>query len=538
MICLILLVIFALPCSAVDTSHGSVGDQAEVPPANVVDRYLNLHKQLYDSTKILSVESLKEILEEMFSIEQTLEYQGSLKSSNDLINHRHRDLVSKFINAKLLVNKNATVTELLLQTFEHGSNDCNAEYFSQLNEIYKEFKSYSAITKTLQKNRELQEKNCWTRFMDSLSRLTMLLGTRARTSLNQFISLVYVDLNKEVVLMHSNEMEHTRIARRVRLLLDSGQDFRNLVEHPCKVLIETTKHLMYHINALLRYIGNNRRSFITNNHKLVLNRYMMCRLIIADLKPNLPSDQLALSDDDDESEEDELPDVSTELTLGLGMNEGTANLITQTLPINSDIDTLQSDNIEFPTTKQSKPIIGVKRPRSAIEKSSDDSNFNLEPGSAVNKVIRIDRGIGRSNKITYPTHWSDGTISVEKRQFLASRWPDAWKQQNELQHLVNRARLEARVRDRLSSRGQLNPRPISNDKTVTNIENGVGRGENIVYPTHWSDGTKTDEKKEYLAVHWPIAWMAHERNKKSERQARYMAKKKAKKQSKPSPENE
>lgn len=550
--------ILALTCLAANVSPNSPDHDQLTSSASLLNKWLDLYKQLYDATDAISLDVMKEKLLEMLAIEQTDAFKSDLKPVDEFmgypINHR-RILLAKYSNTRITNDPELTITDLLLATFDYDSNDCTIEFFQQLNDIYKTFRDASAISKGLQDNRDMQYKNCWNRFMASLVPTLMLLGKRTRSPLSKLATFVYPNVLR-LVKPSANlqgptyQVESVRIARRIVEFLKYYEiegkyfnvEFQKLVQNPCKILIETTMQIMKQIYGMLEFSGT-RKSFLLPSQLVIINRYMMCDRIMADLEfiKSIVAQTANAIDSTSRQQFEQMeeptaqtarfrsnPQISTELTLGLNDNNAIdePTLITQ-----------QSFEPEFlqetqnPAKRQRietiTPRIEAIPALPAIQTNNEDTNNNqVQQADPVKTatVVRVERGIGRDHLIRFPTIWSDGTITMEHQDDLAANWPDAWKEQCDHRLAVDRARFLARWSDKSKAHADRFEEDIEK-KTVVSIGHGIGRGEHTVYPTTWSDGSKSDEKKEYLTAFWPNQWRQHMRAENSARQSRYAAKK-------------
>lgn len=509
---LIVISLIGLPILAVEPTRGA-NEYLPSTSSNPIARWIELHKRIYDYTQMrndINTIQLKSILREMSTIEQTEAFKlalvNNLRGYN--INH-YRQLVDDAYQANLLTDSDATITNLLLQTYDYDSNDCTAEYFGQLDEINQTFESNQLIAKAIQENREKQYKNCWDRFMESLVTTSMLIGSRLTDPLNTLVRNVYPSNNVVIVPPIDSETseyreESARFAQIIASFLKNHgksdkieANYRHMIERPCELLIDTTIHIMMHIYAMLKYSGY-KREFITSEDAFIINRYTLCDRIVADNHTIGPGVlRCAYDDKSGGIQPKDHVNLNTPTDFGREADVGQANLITQHLPLQIDpISTTQFEDSFSPTSNQPESESSRKRKRADDQISPTNSNE-----SQTKKVIRVDRGIGKGRDMTYPTYWSDGSVTMETRQYLKPNWNRQWLAQYRKKQAVDAAYYEHRDHTHMANIG-------ANIGRVIRVERSVGSGKRIRYPTFWSDGNITVEEKQYLIDNWPDAWNA------------------------------
>lgn len=534
--------LFAVPCLATDPNKNTNEDV----PLSPVTRWFDLHRKILENGPRPNIDrdEFQEILNEMKSIEQTDAYTIGIKPFDDIrghpINH-HRGLVNRCYAANLLQERNATVTDVLLLTFDHDSNDCTKDFFDLLDDINESFAD-SQISYALYENRELQYKNCWTRFMESLMSTTSLLGSRIRAPLNKLFKSVYPNSTGLITISDDRESlefraESTRIARKIAKFIEEqtssdtqsnsmeyyDEDFQHLVEFPCSLLLNSTNYIMSNIFSMIKYCGNG-RDFITSGHAMILNRYILCNRIMSDI------DTVRLNVRQFTMIERRLPNYPIS-------QQAIQPMITNLNPIEThQPSSLNEPNYEALITQHQSfdepAVVSVQQTT-----TTTIPQIREQPGEYPARVLRVDKGVGKAKFTRYPTHWSDGSKTLETKKYLMAHWPDQLMVVLRRQAAANQARYLRRQQARAGQQQEDSQEPItleftpeyiasqSNDPTSTrrvlSIGRGIGRGQWTKYPTIWSDGTTTYEKKAYLMQYWRPIWDSFYRGQRAENQARY-----------------
>lgn len=522
----LLISIFAQLCIATDPGQIST-DQLDQSRSDPVIRWTGLQRQIYDkSVAKIDLALLQTILRELSSIEQ----DDKLKSHELYVNQdkRYKQLIQVAYESNILDKPDATITDLLLQTLDHNSNGCTKEYLHFLNELYKHFRD-TPITDSLQENQNLQYKNCLERSKRLLSTIISSLGSRVKKSLDNLLSAIYPDSNKliEFPLLSQQVVDYcnnsTQIGVRIAQFLaqqkvQQNQDaldskLQHFVLQPCSILINESGLTLEKILPIIR-MSRIDRNFLEFEHAMFVNKYQLCRIILDNvdfIRPiiiqyNNMFSRLTFSTD--ATHQNQAPsqdfesighakiatsigdlqeqDVSTELRLGLPTDE---QLITQQLPINQ----IQE---------------GILNPQSS------------QVGSSKKYVTKIEKGTSRGRKQTYPTHWSDGTITHETKTSLLNNWPDQYKAMYKRLEAEWQAEYVERCLANSSRFSTIKPPSIFANVTaqrlmpmdknaidqknlsVVKIGRYIGRGATTRYPTHWSDGTVSLETKQYLQQNW------------------------------------
>lgn len=535
-------------CLAVIPGSSGHNDQPSIRSTQqaIVDpiaRWIDLYKQIYDPdlSKIdtlrrhIDLATLKSLIYEMSFIERSKAFQIGLKpliKSGNYKVKQYQEMIAKFYSTNVLHAPNASITDLLMQTFDYNSNDCTMDYFERLNDIQSNFKDNPQITIALQESRDLQYKNCWTRYMESLSANCMSIGFKAKTVLNNLVGYLHVNSNEIInydEAKNSEEFSDVTLGAKIAQYLartnkpaqtnqsDSNQ-FEYLIVESCRLLIDETKEMIMKVLKFLDiiqvYVKSER--FMTKEHALILNRYLLCEIIIAN------SEQIGLN----VTHFIKNPNPSTELRLNVLQEDD--NLITQR-EFQQDLQNDEND-LDYYRKVQSKPGYNTK---------------NLF-------VLRIDKGTCRGKHVKYPVHWSDGSQTMETKANLLEHWPVEYDIMQKRTSAEKQARYIKRcIAKRATESGfselnkQLPPakrqrtlpkptqppaplitinfepehlaalqanieagnaRPDTQGERVIEIKPGDGRGASYRYQAIWSNGLITSEKKDYLEKNWPEVW--------------------------------
>lgn len=309
----LLLIVFSSRCHATGSNTSSSSESVQTVDANdpvtLLTRWNQLHSSIYQpnsSNGKFDLNLVRDTLREMVNIEREKGFERVRKSLGDLgskFPDKQKKLSPRF-RANLMLKPDSTMTDLMLQTFDYKSNHCNALYFEQLNVLVEAFQ-VGSIHDALLANRQLQYENCWKRLMNSLMATSELVGYRARSSLNELYTIIYPNITEiidEPVNSRSADfkLESIRIAHAIATSLQEQQptlanldcqdcrhnyelEFVYAIEHDCHELIATTKDMMLRIYRLLKYLANENKNFITNEHARIVNRYFMCYRLLSDM---------------------------------------------------------------------------------------------------------------------------------------------------------------------------------------------------------------------------------------------------------------
>lgn len=542
-------------CLAMDPSSTQDINYSSTYAINPRSRWVELHKQLYDDfpTPALNLSQTKSILEEMSSIEKSEVYKTDIEpfiESKGFRIKKYKQLVDKLYEADLLDKRDSTITDILLIIIEHDFNDCTANHFNLINNIY-ETLEYSPIAGALQENRNEQYANCWQRLMDIITTSSLILGSSSRNSLNSLTTLIYPPYQYGIVNFNNNNITSLRsykyrdefayisgtIAQFLSLRArendasDYEREFRRLIEQPCKTLVDATIHIASHIYAILKFIEkDNSLNLVTNEQILILNRYSLCYRIINDLK-NIRT-KVIENINNIELNYNIFESASTQpiTTTDAQTSEYDMNLITQIEPFDQDL-------FREPVKRRRKNV-----PEKSIRSQPSRADYDENSGKIVYKIFG---GFGSGRGARYPTYWSDKSITMEHEEYLKKHWPTAWNNKTEDPKAVHEAQRKTRLNKRLFSEISQNDEELDNnhdnddeeldldkirlhsDKSlkVVEVRPGIGRGIYSLYPAIWSDGSASMETKEYLQTHWNDQWMTQVRKMRMARKRRYVAKK-------------
>lgn len=625
MITLLLIGILTAPCVAVNPTDSSIefDDNELGSMADPIDRWIDLHNQIYDdsSLKKTSLFITKMLIDEMNSIEQSEDFNFAMVNQwLELYTRRYGHLLAKAYKMNVIDKSNSTITNLIYRVINYESNACKVEYFELLNQLYLTFRQ-APIEGVLRDSRRLQYQNCWQRLMSSLVNTSLLLGNSVRDPLDELVASIYPN-SKDIVDLNGSDLrnESQRIAENIAAFLtdyrskyetkDIMRLFEVIIHHGCRLLINKTRQNMNDIHELLSFVNHDKRDFVSHDDINIINRYIMCDRIIDNLDfissfvrrfyenyiqnenciselciPNNIHNELIEIMDESDDEYDNDPDDADfmneqrhdgqsiinhlskqwdQFNANLGtehitttttnqpenrynLNEEEANLITQHIPIDNSktipISILEFDNPNIETLSVAQPMPGPER------------------------VVRILRSIGAGRYALYPTIWSNGFMTMQKKEYLLEKWPEIWQQYFQ----ERKARYQKRYLARRSSKpeptlqidaefGYPNPPPaepryfkkqkqmpveerelsptdevmsrigiVPGPLQVLAIGRPTGRARHTKYPTYWSDGTKTFEKKDYLQSHWKEAWTVLTRRLRASRQRKWLEKQKKKK---------
>lgn len=549
-------------------------------------RWLNLHRQIYDETLStnIDVDTLKTLLHEMSSIEKSQVFRYGLKSYEfNLIQNKYEHLMEDSYATNLVKDKDASLTDLLLQTFDYDSNYCTRKYFERLSELRATFKQ-SLIEIALSANAKLQFQNCWPRWMKQLDAGNKVLGSRTENSLNRLVTMLHSSSSDFIELASESDwqryhLESAQIALQISQLFEENpkaesepyslrfceDQFEQLIDYPCSTLLNETKQFVMEILDILKFIEYH-SDFITHENALVFNKYLFCDRIIADkdfilmeiknskMRDGIQEDYLTLSAHSNKrykintrndilaATERVLPNTKIELGLNLADYEYRPDLITQ--------EPLSGEHTNFHPHNNSGPQY-----KSYFEHTSD---MNLETG----EVFADDRDLGRARE---DDGQSDGSNQPGKnKSHSLADWPREFKSVLEMQMAASRYGLTKHIASKLPdiSEQQLNAELSHLDPTrvqqvqpnemhahlitslldpnwssllkrqrptVVKIEQSRGKGRSSIYRTVWSDGRTTMEKKQFLKDNWRpyLDQLYNVRN--SEYQAKFRAKSSRKK---------
>lgn len=533
MILIILFVILALPCFAVRHSSN----------VNNAPRWIDLSRQIYDeSGPAIEITRLRTILMEISAIESTEAFRVGLRpliESGDYPIYPFKELVQRYNKTVFLNNSDATITDLLLRTFDHDSNDCTADYFEMLVDIYKHMDN-RPIAEALQHNRELQYKNCWRRLMNILQATSLLLGSNVTNRLNDLATLVYPN---KILSFKPPQMTSVTESKRVSQIVTEYlrghkieyninnyiNNFLYLLKKPCKLLVDATKNVMSLVWDIEIFSPDKRNSIGDDDDKLLLT-HSLCNRILADqhlILSNLLHSTIVKSGDSKDGRQPVSSDTLYGQTEGgLPMEEKISTDLRLSQPIDDKPDDLITQDLPF--------VAGPSNEHSTKHPES------LHQLAVVESVLD---NVGKATASRFLTKWSDGSETFERRQYLQDNWPEQLKaflrkrNKGYQSKYINSIRLDwaAKVNSTNPSdatdqqpptkrRRVIKPVGLSNPETsamvraetgdikevpvVISVDRCVGRGAKARYPTLWSDGKITHEEKSYLQSQWPNEWSA------------------------------
>lgn len=514
---IIIGIVAIIPCSAVNEINREISHETFIR----FRRYNELQDLIYDDnlSDIDNPKDLKTILIEMSSIEKSGKIPDKAESHQA---NQYENLIHEAYEKNILSKADATMTDLLLQTYDYESNSCTMGYFQFLKKLNGLFEPFS-IGSNLRQNLEMQYETCWRRFMVVLLSCYMTLGSKTRKLVDELASSV--DENLNLVLDDDNSLisserryENLRIADKIsQFLLNSHESkdicrvFEQIVISPCKLFIDATSHVMVKIFGIFN-LNDDAKEFIPNKYATILNSYNLCYRLMIDssfIKLNVLQNL-------NKYRESNLLQSPIGTWQSSAINSDTSptdfpKLITQHSPAISEEDLNVPTNCLADQSDQLQPV--------------DDMTIHtkIEP---LKQLSKISECCGRGKKKLYTILWSDGTKSFENCDYLSKFWPTEWdhyKREQEahrqLKYFIKNyghpaKRIPNNSLGGVGSRSDLNQN-LSNysdpNLMVVRILNGIGRGRNVKYPTEWSDGTVSMECKEYLQSRWPNQWLYHQR---------------------------
>lgn len=113
---ILFIVSIVSPCLGADSPK----NQAD---SDKLARYTELHAQIYDDSPLdsLNLTEIKDMLAEMHFIENINDIQLREKIRSYSLG-QYQNLVDECYRKNVLINTDATITDLLLQTYEYNSN--------------------------------------------------------------------------------------------------------------------------------------------------------------------------------------------------------------------------------------------------------------------------------------------------------------------------------------------------------------------------------------------------------------------------------
>lgn len=546
---LLMISTIAVPCLATHLGSSST-DVESTSTISSIARWIKLYNHIHNNVggKQLDLMELTTILNEMYEIELTEAYKLGLKpliETDEYGVKQYKDLIDKFHAAHLMKKTDSSLTDLLLQTFDHNSNHCTAEYFELSIQILKSFEQTS-ISNALHENRNLQYRNCWRRFVHILDGNAMFLGSVYWLNLNKLALLVYpvyrhlpaLDADSSIRRIESRQIvkiiaQFSKYQNNSESDAKNGFEFQNQVGHPCKLLIDATKQILIHIFKLLTLIGDE-KNILTGDSLTTLRKYLFCDRIVNDFvfirssvkryidRINKDRSEAKKSSHSGRTKEKiSNKNISTELMLGFPGHDESQNLITQHLSPHNE-ETCSIEQLEEPDAMQ--PVL------SESQVNEDDR-----------KVLQINGSVGYNKATKYLTVWSDGSTSEETKKFLLANCPQLMKNflkkrsavyqskytdrqiakdagrydliqdmPDYRRSVAKRPRIDGPERTTLTLPPTDSVRPQEDnidDARVIHIGAARGRGLYARYPTKWSDGRETYETREFLLENWLEVWV-------------------------------
>lgn len=547
MLFILVISFFVHSCIAVNPSGSSrevvVGQQARSSTiVSPLTRWIELSRQIYNdiagqSSDQINLPNLKLILAELSSLEKNelpkFGIDPKKGSKNYHIKH-YGHLVSAAFASNLLDNSDATITDLLLQSFEHDSNECSKNILDQLNEMSDQF-VHTSIAIALQENYQLQYENCISRSKQSLSTITRMLGTRQNNSLNELLRAINPSQDKLINLTKAKEgsFERSDESRQIgdkigqylsqqktlKPSLAANIKLKHLVINPCKSFLNKASQIVANILQIIES-NTSKKGLFDIDQTVILNKYLLCERIMSDESSiSAIAEAFMMMVDENRSRKLKRFAISESFVDNQGRtllqidgsmqdpfedldqfecdSQNPGNLITQQMPFNLHD---YQENIEGEQQEDPNPMLTA----------TNNHKRKLQLGIY---VTRIDKTAARGRDPTYLTHWSDGSASLETRTYLSAFWPermiDLYRQiDSELK--ANQAKSKKPTGDTDTNlenisllQEHLPHSDNANTKWVTYINRCVGKRRWARYPTQWSDGTTSLETKKYLQQHWP-----------------------------------
>lgn len=529
---LILIGFVVIPCLTAETDTASSGSSGSNKPAQAessvspISRWIELHKQIYlKSSEQIDLKNLETILTEMALIERGELFKLGIKPFKEVLGFRirhFRNLIKRSNELNFVINPDATITDVLLQTLDHNSNDCTAKYFDYLTEINKELQNTS-MASALHKNRHLQYKNCLDRSMELLVAATKLIGSRVKELLKNMLEFLYSNQSDQLIKFSSFKsidfgMKSMQLAEKMASYLNQQQinsnqsdeiKLKSFILYPCTEFIAETKDV---IGKILQIIGLDEMAQYPFSKKQasILNQYLLCDRILADREFICSSVKQFTSKN---------YQVNAEISRTSGLFPAKIDAPSKSkdfepASLEPEIDTGR-ENISTELRlgyDVGNTLITQHNPIEQIELSSN-SDKSDQQGIGVNDrhVVRIVPGFRRGRLQVYRTHWSDGKVTLETKENLEKKCPDKLESLRQ-KFYTNMSNPQMAQRSKLLNQPQnadqiesaLQTSDIAGGhKIVIKIDKPVGAGIGARFPTHWSDGTVSRQTRSYLQQYWP-----------------------------------
>lgn len=523
--------LFVAPSLATITGHSSQQSIEHHPPtlsSTSIARWIDLHRKIFDVIQLpqtMSVDQIENSLKEMSTIEEDENF-GSHDQAASLHDDRFKTILNKYVETKPVTSRHATITNLLLQTFDYDSNECTEEYFEQLDDIYGDLEG-SGVAQAFVHNRDLQWRNCWRRMMNSLATSNMLLGSDVKKPLDELVAMAYpmpaeivipsVDSTGAIYTEESNRIsgiiaQFLKAQTKQQDELDYKKEFKVSIKQPCEQLISRTKQLMMDIYKLFKIYAD-KSGVISPSDALIVNRYMMCRRIVADsvsIRSNISqySNKMNVNEHNHDNLNPPTGLITQHITSGLDPCQS----------ILRDATNAHSDTEDEPSAKRQR----LEQQIGAKIYTTPEIGPGL--GFGQKSVDKISYSYGRGQHAAYEILWSDGTSSLVSKAHLIANCPEHWDKYYKGRKYKNRLKYYARKTEKASTPRPTEAQfiPLDGPPIVIQIEAATSRGVQTRYPTHWSDGSKTMERREFLETHWNGPWMEQVRRTELERRRRWV----------------
>lgn len=301
------IILVALICG-VNISNSTRPNNESGTPSSIGDlesRWLQLFDLLFEDSgsHALRPARVRSALMEMAELEKTIEIRGIESTHQDpLIRSslsKYRTLVKSLAMRKILTSEEASLSSMLLQTFEIDSNNCYNNKMARLINLVHAMRSYP-IQSTVMNNLENQYEACWARYMQALDLLTSILGERDLKVLIELTKRVHNEGETTLLLKNLADLadderdaelrRYTKLIARFvlrhfteqngKMPLNLEGEFNRLLREPCEAFESVAEKLMRRIYKLMDTTGTR---FMTKDHANMLNLYRLCSRIIKDI---------------------------------------------------------------------------------------------------------------------------------------------------------------------------------------------------------------------------------------------------------------
>lgn len=288
-----------------------------------VARWCQLHAVLFDEHDHgVKSDEVKLMLEEMMKMELTNEFKVALnsnKSTNEnserITNYKLMEI--EFRDKGIISKVELGLTETLLETYEHLTNNCSKIYFNGLEYLVNNIGG-KVIGTILVENRELKFKSCWFRFVRALESVSLLMGSDEIGLLKELMKMIESSSPNGPVHTTAKERMTNYLGKRVNpkqrerytkaiakflqtkqkkvanLNSDEAQNiwfrfdsqFSQHIWDPCSNLITLSSKIMDDLNTFLTRFMIHKRAYMTDQHFEIIDLTKMCAniLVNANLK--------------------------------------------------------------------------------------------------------------------------------------------------------------------------------------------------------------------------------------------------------------